>query len=1073
MKPGRRVATAAWPLLLGWFVTGVFAQSNSNFTLSIHAVGTQSELTWNQAAGVLEQADTLSGPWMGVREALSPYRFTPAGQPRFFRLLLGAGGSARGYLYAVGPETNQPQILVPGISVYVVNLATLAQSARVTTDVYGHYLLPILPAGHYQLCWEAPGYFSGCSTQQVVIADQVVALQPEPIQPRSDGSNAVLFGQVRFLDHSPVRRRDPALSIDPQTLVRLDTTNGVTVSSCLPNVMGQYVLTGAPPGVPLRLLATCETVSAQTNVTLSPIGSADLTLSNNSPVIDDLLATLGGHAVRRAPAGATVQLSVAAHDTDGDTLHFLWVPGLSDGSFTSADSTNVEWTLPASAGTHLMYVRVSDGRGGYGIGSIRISTSPEILFTGQVKDSDGVAVPDATVTLGDAIATTDAGGGFSLVVTNDSPPFVLTIQKPGLAPISRVFDDENVGGHYTLFRPEIFSAPADQDISVMDSKGTEVFIPSNSLARVDGLPLVNPVKLSITTIDPCDPLVESPVSHIVLDQLTGATNFLASLGTAHFQLQDASSNALTLLAGSAATVALAISPACATNFPDLPPTRGLWSYDLAAGVWTPAGTATLISSPGGPVKYIGPGAVLPHGGYTAVDPVEYNTTIKLIVDRTINLPFDLRILGGDLNRRETIFVSPTLLTVPAWSQLSFSILSPNQAPGIFQTPAGVNLTDENKTVILDSLVFSPGPNLVTPVVMSLGQLIPYLYNVESFDPFLSYANLGDPVSAAAYYTAIDPLNQKDTLTKWKLKNGFNATDDLADDAKAYYFNATDLGFGRAMHMKTKTGTDGKTDVAFYVGNHPTVDHALQGVGQTATVAMDYALETNQAALGRIIKFYVFDATGQRVIKADLDHGGDKYVPWLCVICHGANFYYPSVTKNTNMGSSFLPFDISSYTYSTLAPAAPGAQDAQFKKMNLAITNCAYETVSTRDLVQNWYLNGTFDKNYAPAVWGAATNLPIYRDVLRITCRSCHAAQLPKLYTGPDDGFDLATPDNTRLSYGSYWVIQYLWMPRSQRPWTTFWGSKIANFLNPGSTSNQPVVLRNRYIGTDANWGSLP
>jgi len=242
---------------------------------------------------------------------------------------------------------------------------------------------------------------------------------------------------------------------------------------------------------------------------------------------------------------------------------------------------------------------------------------------------------------------------------------------------------------------------------------------------------------------------------------------------------------------------------------------------------------------------------------------------------------------------------------------------------------------------------------------------------------------------------------------------------------------------------------------------------------TATVAMDYALATNQLALGRFIKFYVFNPGGQRVIKADLDQHGDKYVPWLCTICHGVNFYTSSTTGGTNLGTTFLPFDLNAYTYSQSAAAAPGAQDTEFKKMNQAITNSAYESFTEQDLLVNWYLNGTFNKNYVFPVWSAASDTPVYRDVLRVSCRTCHTALQRHDPYGVDDGFDLYSPTNLKLIYGSQWVGQYLWMPRAQRNWTTFWGSKTANSIAPNSTPNQPEILRARYIGSNPSWGTLP
>src|ERR1041384_3272911 len=237
----------------------------------------------------------------------------------------------------MGAGPNAAQTVLPGISVYLVDLVTGQQTSRFSTDARGSFLLPAVPPGHYQLCWEAPGYVSGCSGQQVVVTDQQVSLSAEAVQPKNDGNNAPLFGQVRFLDNSPTRRNDTALQIDLQAAVRLENTNGVAVASGFPSAGGQFVLSGAPPGIPLRLIATCEGASARSDLLVLPTGSTDLVLSNSSPVIDDLVATLNGKQVLRAAPGATVQLNATVHDPDGDALHYLWLPGMSAGGFVSSD----------------------------------------------------------------------------------------------------------------------------------------------------------------------------------------------------------------------------------------------------------------------------------------------------------------------------------------------------------------------------------------------------------------------------------------------------------------------------------------------------------------------------------------------------------------------------------------------------------------------------------------------------------------------------------------------------------------------------------------------------------------
>jgi len=94
-------------------------------------------------------------------------------------------------------------------------------------------------------------------------------------------------------------------------------------------------------------------------------------------------------------------------------------------------------------------------------------------------------------------------------------------------------------------------------------------------------------------------------------------------------------------------------------------------------------------------------------------------------------------------------------------------------------------------------------------------------------------------TAAAYYAAIDPLNQKTTLAAWKAANNFGTGYDIEADTPAVYLNDADLGFGRRMYMMTHA--DGS--VASYVENYPSLDDALNSNNIMATVAMEFAPPT--------------------------------------------------------------------------------------------------------------------------------------------------------------------------------------------------------------------------------------
>jgi hypothetical protein len=270
----------------------------------------------------------------------------------------------------------------------------------------------------------------------------------------------------------------------------------------------------------------------------------------------------------------------------------------------------------------------------------------------------------------------------------------------------------------------------------------------------------------------------------------------------------------------------------------------------------------------------------------------------------------------------------------------------------------------------------------------------------------SEADVGAQAEADAYYKLVDPgdgdhpSGLRLTLTDWKRVNGFGP-DDSQDDAKALYFNAGDLGLGRSMHMKVKPNGD----IAYYVSNYPTVEDALRKTNLIATVAMEYTLN-EQTGQGRIMKFFVFDNNDQRVGFADLDGNGKKYLPNLCVICHG-HTSFSSTAASADLGARFLPFDLSSYQYS--ASLGRNAQESDFKKLNQGILQ-SNKSVAEANLIAEWYTdpngpNGNSDSpvqrsDAVPPQWGGPPNL--YLDVIKLGCRSCHIIQ---------DGLDFATLAN--------------------------------------------------------------
>jgi hypothetical protein len=394
---------------------------------------------------------------------------------------------------------------------------------------------------------------------------------------------------------------------------------------------------------------------------------------------------------------------------------------------------------------------------------------------------------------------------------------------------------------------------------------------------------------------------------------------------------------------------------------------------------------------------------------------------------------------------------------------------------------------------------STAPSVRSPVVRVLAQSpvapgLPGHHRIDTTvsippDPFVALTLDGavaeDEVSAFAYYAAIDPGNAKDTLEKWIHENGFGSPD--GTEAQAVYFNSFDLGFGRNMRMRQDPQR-----IAFYVTNHDTVDEAWQDPGNPlATVAMEFSPHPLGGSARPYVKFYAFDRDGYRITKIDLDGRGEKYIPGMCIVCHGGkpqplqSGVYPQQGRT---GARFIPFDLDTFGYTTRsASLTRSAQGTAFKAFNRAVRDHLnrletdmYEFQSpnlgaARTVIEGWYggsaLTGDFDGSSTPSGWTG--NLSLYHDVFAQSCRNCHLQQTPSTATFGRDtlGVSSGQPFAT-LSDFSAWssVIKskvYVLgsMPKATRTFKSFWLSTtptnqaftLANFVDASLVSGGQVV----------------
>ena len=167
--------------------------------------------------------------------------------------------------------------------------------------------------------------------------------------------------------------------------------------------------------------------------------------------------------------------------------------------------------------------------------------------------------------------------------------------------------------------------------------------------------------------------------------------------------------------------------------------------------------------------------------------------------------------------------------------------------------------------------------------------------------------------------------------------------------------------------------------------------------------MEYGPVDGQGAT-RIVKFFVyaggdFAFNAPRAPAADLDGFGAKFVPNLCLNCHGGTYNPTNPASPTfaevNTGASFRELDIATYKYPGGRLTANNAEKASFRSQNLIVKGLAAgDTIAIqpiKDLIGGWYPGASIeqDNTFTPAGWVGAPQQGLYHDVVKQSCRTCH------------------------------------------------------------------------------------
>ncbi|MEQ1727364.1 MAG: carboxypeptidase regulatory-like domain-containing protein, partial [Vicinamibacterales bacterium] len=920
---------------------------------------------------------------------------------------------------------------------------------------------------------------------------------PLPARVMPDKTNGVVFGEVHLADDRSAWFYDELFGENRTSFVRLldagrkDTLGGpVRV-----NASGQFALAGAPRGVGVTVQAQAESASAMRSVAATGVSfggavvATRIQLPNKRPEILTVVARNGAQALKTAAAGSTVRLEAITRDADSDALTYAWRVVAGNGVVSGGTGSSTDWKLPTEAGAYSAYVLAKDGRGGFASKRFDFVTGKVAeTFSGRAVDSASAPVSGATVTANGTPTTTNANG-FFIVNTPLATRYVLNIRKPGFALFSRVVDAGSTGQTWRLVRAQQQTVDPTQPIVLVDkrpelekrkAKGVTIRVPAKALVDAAGKPAAGPLTAYLATFDIGGG--EAPGDWGAM-QDSVETN-LISYGAGFVEFVDAAGATYNLAPGSQAEIEL-YPPA--TMLAAAPAGAPMWAYDEKDGYWKVSGSGQFEKATG---KFVG--RVEHFSAFNTDIAFEDAACLKVLLYPPLPVGARLRISDPS-----GVHFTQT-----------FEFVLDRPLRGIYRLPANVDVKLElqdpagnaygNLVLEEEGGVELPGDIVNTGNPIPDGETLwpeePYktcklviLRLDEASDPsiFLTFKGEGSAVKAEKYYDAVDPDDLRETLGEWWSTNGFTlGADGWPDNAeRTSYLNDNDLGSGRDMYFRELGGghlAAFVTNYGLFDQNHANADLAEARLVPGATVCMEYSPVENQpAGSPAIVKFFVYAGNGGKVNaaragSANLDTFGEKFVPNLCLNCHGGSYYISDAGtpgfSDINMGARFRELDTATYKFpgGDLTPSAAAA-DA-FMAQNLMIRNAGSGCTAPaiRDLLDGWYADGASDQDaWIPAGWAGAPEDALYRDVVATSCRTCHVAfanddaEFGNTWTTYEQFQRVHDTIKDYVLCGSDAPADYRYMPHAAVTYRNFWLS---------GAPHRPGVLRNYSDG--ATWAKL-
>lgn len=946
-----------------------------------------------------------------------------------------------------------------------------------TTDLDGGFRTKDIKHGNYKLTLSKLHYSNTTYNANVRFATN----HPGQLKINHDAKQFI-YGTAKLADGVPGFFRNDVFGVNFFTTVSAIDTPLNTVRC---NTAGEFVLLGVKPNRNYNVSAKCQ--NAVINQTFQADNNThNLIFKNTRPIIQNIVAfEQSGKAVLRTLPSTKLKLEAQTLDKEGQPLTYMWKPSGSYPGSSFSNNREAIWQLTPIKAKNSVTLLVLDNYGGASFKTFNIEDNDgKVAFSGVVQDiENNEKIADAIVKInGNEVARTSSNGYFSVRVNeSENNRYVLNIEKPGFMLRSLIFRKEAFEQTYKLVKATVKEFDPNNDIVLTEEEdkftkftqqdtprarvriAASVKIPKGSIVDESGNKVVTPVNVQIRTIDLYNTQGLMPGDYAAIEG--GIDKTLVSFGAIDIQIRDKANpeKRYNLNKESSAEINIPIS----SDIVEAAPANiGLWDYNETTGIWEKIAS---IGKSGN--KYVGT-----TNSFSSIntDVAITGGTCLFLQDNPNNPIFP----GSDCD------VTITIPTGGAPKIMHTTITSADPTLVIARLPLNEDISivvNRGLTVVAartihTASVTSPDASSINPANPSTSCSVDYykkdppIADVGSSSaPFLSRILTLSETDAIAYYVSIGAitdlnsnsifeLTEGETFAQWKTRNGFNS----GDDAHAVYFNAGDLGFHRAMHQK---GTG--SHVAFYVsnyGNFVDAENNVFGTGAPipdATVAMEYDFNSSTGTRG-IIKFFLFKGPSETLeTHVDLDGNGEKFIPGLCIECHGGrednyasiapnglqNHY--AITANVDHVPAFLAFDAQSFTYSAAHDRL--SQETQLRNLNQKVLD-ANATQGIRDFLNAAYgstsgtLLGNFIDNSVAAGWLAGntngvSNSFFYPSVVGPSCRTCHSSKSANLslqFNIPSNfsAFPVCGPGkympNAKVTFNNFWLSSNPYQPEQLR-----------------------------------------